>query len=171
MLAGIIGPFVAPYDPSFQNPSPALSLHAPYGAHLLGTTQSGQDVLSQLLTGIRLTLELAFFVGLVATVLSVIVGVTAAFLGGVWDEVLSLLTNVVPGHPRAAAAHRAARLLADQGPERDHPGAQPAQLAVGSPGDPGADAGHPQPRLHLGGPGDRGENLADHRATRSCRTR
>ena len=95
MLAGIIGPFVAPYDPSFQNPSPALSLHAPYGAHLLGTTQSGQDVLSQLLTGIRLTLELAFFVGLVATVLSVIVGVTAAFLGGVWDEVLSLLTNVV----------------------------------------------------------------------------
>ena len=95
VLAGIIGPFVAPYDPSFQNPSPALSLHAPYGAHLLGTTQSGQDVLSQLLVGIRLTLELAFFVGLVATVLSVIVGVTAAFLGGVWDEVLSLLTNVV----------------------------------------------------------------------------
>src|ERR1700720_2819572 len=95
VLAGIIGPIVAPYDPSFQNPSPALPLPAPYGAHLLGTTQSGQDVLSQLLTGIRLTLELAFFVGLVATVLSVLVGVTAAFLGGVWDEVLSLLTNVV----------------------------------------------------------------------------
>jgi peptide/nickel transport system permease protein len=95
VLAGIIGPLVAPYDPSFQNPSPALSLHGPYGAHLLGTTQSGQDVLSQLLVGIRLTLELAFIVGLVATVLAVIVGVTAAFLGGVWDEVLSLLTNVV----------------------------------------------------------------------------
>lgn len=94
VLAAIIGPFVAPYDPSFQNPSPDLSMHAPYGAHLLGTTQSGQDVLSQLLVGIRLTLELAFFVGLVATVLSVVVGVTAAFLGGVWDEVLSLLTNV-----------------------------------------------------------------------------
>jgi peptide/nickel transport system permease protein len=95
VLAGVIGPFVAPYDPSFQNPSPDLSMHAPYGAHLLGTTQSGQDVLSQLLTGIRLTLELAFFVGLVATALSVLVGVTSAFLGGVWDEVLSLLTNVV----------------------------------------------------------------------------
>jgi peptide/nickel transport system permease protein len=94
VLAGVIGPLVAPYDPSFQNPSPDLSMHAPYGAHLLGTTQSGQDVLSQLLTGIRLTLELAFFVGLVATALSVLVGVTSAFLGGVWDEVLSLLTNV-----------------------------------------------------------------------------
>ena len=94
VLAGIIGPEVTPYDPSFQNPLPSLSLHAPYGAHLLGTTQSGQDVLSQLLVGIRLTLELAFLVGVVATALSVIVGVTAAFLGGVWDEVLSLVSNV-----------------------------------------------------------------------------
>jgi len=94
VLAGIIGPQVTPYDPSYQNPSPALSLHAPYSAHLLGTTQSGQDVLSQLLFGIRLTLELALVVGLVATAISVIVGVSAAFLGGVWDEVLSLFTNV-----------------------------------------------------------------------------
>jgi peptide/nickel transport system permease protein len=94
VLAAIIGPLVTPYDPSYQNPSPSLSLHAPYGAHLLGTTQSGQDVLSQLLVGIRLTLELAFFVGLVATALSVIVGVSAAFLGGVWDELLSLVSNV-----------------------------------------------------------------------------
>ena len=94
VLAGIIGPLVAPYDPSYGNPAPALSLHAPDGAHLLGTTQTGQDVLSQLLSGIRLTLELAFIVGLVATALSIIVGVTSAFLGGVWDEVLSLISNV-----------------------------------------------------------------------------
>jgi peptide/nickel transport system permease protein len=94
VLAAIIGPLVTPYDPSYQNPSPALSLHAPDGAHLLGTTQSGQDVLSQLLVGIRLTLELSILVGLIATALSVIVGVTSAFLGGVWDELLSLLSNV-----------------------------------------------------------------------------
>jgi peptide/nickel transport system permease protein len=94
-LAGIIGPFVAPYDPGYQDPAPALSMHAPYAAHLLGTTQSGQDVLSQLLVGIRLTLELALLVGVIATTLSVLVGVTAAFLGGVWDEILLLLSNVV----------------------------------------------------------------------------
>jgi ABC-type dipeptide/oligopeptide/nickel transport system permease subunit len=51
VLAAIIGPLVAPYDPGYQNPAPGLSLHAPYGAHLLGTTQTGQDVLSQLLSG------------------------------------------------------------------------------------------------------------------------
>ena len=69
-------------------------MNAPSAAHLLGTTQSGQDVLSQLLVGIRLTLELGIIVGLVATALAVIVGVTAAFLGGFWDELLSLVTNV-----------------------------------------------------------------------------
>jgi peptide/nickel transport system permease protein len=94
VLAAVIGPMVAPFDPSFQNPSPALSLHPPDALHLLGTTQSGQDVLAQLLAGIRLTLELAFSVGVVATTLSVVAGVTAAFLGGVWDELLSLATNV-----------------------------------------------------------------------------
>jgi peptide/nickel transport system permease protein len=94
LLAAIIGPLVAPYDPGYQNPSPALSMAAPSAAHLLGTTQSGQDVLSQLLSGIRLTIELALQVGVIATVLSVIVGVAAAFLGGFWDELLSLLTNV-----------------------------------------------------------------------------
>ena len=95
VLAAIIGPMVAPYDPGYQNPAPNLSLAGPSAAHLLGTTQSGQDVLSQLLVGIRLTLELALLVGIIATALSVLVGVTAAFLGGVWDEVLLLLSNVV----------------------------------------------------------------------------
>ena len=94
VLAAVIGPFVAPYDPSFGSPNPALALNAPSAAHLLGTTQSGQDVLSQLLTGIRLTLELALLVGVIATVLSVIVGVTAAFRGGLWDDLLSLVSNV-----------------------------------------------------------------------------
>jgi peptide/nickel transport system permease protein len=94
VLAGIIGPEVAPYDPSYQNPAPSLELHPPDAAHLLGTTQTGQDVLSQLLVGIRLTLELALIVGLVATALAVIVGVAAAFLGGLWDELLSLVSNV-----------------------------------------------------------------------------
>lgn len=94
VLAAIIGPLVVPYDPSYQNPSPGLSMSSPSSAHLLGTTQSGQDVLSQLLVGIRLTLELAVIVGVVATALSVLVGVTAAFLGGFWDDFLSLVSNV-----------------------------------------------------------------------------
>jgi peptide/nickel transport system permease protein len=95
LLVAIVGPLVTPYDPSYQNPSPAAAMNAPSAAHLLGTTSTGQDVLSQLLVGIRLTLELGLIVGVVATVLAVIVGVAAAYLGGFWDELLSLITNVV----------------------------------------------------------------------------
>jgi peptide/nickel transport system permease protein len=91
ILAAIIGPQVLPYDPNAVTP---LTLKPPSAAHLLGTTQTGQDVLSQLLVGIRLTLVLAFFVGVIATALSVLVGVTAAFLGGTWDDFLALLCNV-----------------------------------------------------------------------------
>jgi peptide/nickel transport system permease protein len=94
LLAAIIGPMVEPYDPGFVNQNPAVSLNHPDAQHLLGTTQLGQDVLSQLLTGIRLTLEIALLVGVIAMVLSVLVGVTSAYLGGFWDELLSLVTNV-----------------------------------------------------------------------------
>jgi ABC-type dipeptide/oligopeptide/nickel transport system permease subunit len=91
LLIAIIGPEVTPYDPGVTTP---LQAAPPSSAHLLGTTQTGQDVLSQFLNGVRLTLELAFWVGVIATSLSVIVGVTAAFVGGIWDELLSLLSNV-----------------------------------------------------------------------------
>jgi peptide/nickel transport system permease protein len=94
VLAAIIGPEVSPYDPSYANPDPSLLMAHPSAQHLLGTTQTGQDVLSQLLDGIRQTILLAMVVGIIATALSVIVGVTSAFLGGVWDEFLSLVTNV-----------------------------------------------------------------------------
>jgi peptide/nickel transport system permease protein len=94
VLAAIIGPELAPYDPSYQNPDPALLMAHPSAQHLLGTTQTGQDVLSQVLAGVRQTIVLALVVGVIATALSVIVGVTSAFLRGVWDEVLSLISNV-----------------------------------------------------------------------------
>jgi peptide/nickel transport system permease protein len=94
VLAAIIGPQVLPYDPSYANPDPTLSMAHPSVQYLLGTTQTGQDILSQMLVGIRLTIELALLVGVIATALSVIVGVTSAFLGGAWDEFLSLVSNV-----------------------------------------------------------------------------
>lgn len=91
VLAAIIGPEVEPYDPGFQT---SLITARPSAQHWFGTTQLGQDVLSQVLTGIRLTMELALLVGVIATVLAVLLGVTAAFLGGFWDDLLSVVTNV-----------------------------------------------------------------------------
>jgi peptide/nickel transport system permease protein len=94
VLAAIIGPMVTPYDPSAQSFLPANVLHAPSAQHLLGTTALGQDVLSQLLVGLRSTLVLGVLTGLIATSIAVAVGLSAGFLGGIWDEILSLLSNV-----------------------------------------------------------------------------
>ncbi len=144
-LIAIIGPFVAPYNPSFQNPNPALSLAAPSAAHWLGTTQAGEDVLSQLLTGIRLTLELGLLVGVIATALSVLVGVTAALPRRVLGRAADADQQRIPGHSRAAAAHRLARLSAAHWADRDDPGASRTRLALGRTGHPSADAVDPGP--------------------------
>ena len=94
VVVAVIAPWVAPYDPSAINPAASQSLHAPDVAHWLGTTQSGQDVLSQFLVGIRMTMELAVIVGAISTGLSALVGVSAGYLGGIWDEVLSFVSNI-----------------------------------------------------------------------------
>src|SRR3954470_23775994 len=69
------------------------SLH-PSGDHWLGTTSLGQDIWAQLVYGTRESLVIALVAGFFATVLAVLVGVSAAYLGGIGDEILSLITNV-----------------------------------------------------------------------------
>ena len=88
-------------------------------------------MLSQLLVGIRLTLELGIIVGVVATALAVIVGVTAAFLGGFWDELLSLVTNVFLVIPALPLLIVLLGYFPNKGRDADHRRARPARLAVG----------------------------------------
>ncbi len=91
LLFAVIGPWVAPYDPSAR--SNAI-VQPPSAAHWFGTTHLGQDVFSQVLVGTRGVIFVGFLAGIVATVLSVIIGVTAGYLGGAADEGLSALSNV-----------------------------------------------------------------------------
>ena len=74
----------------------------PSGSHLLGTTAFGQDIFAQLVYGTRQSLIIALVVGGLATVLSVLIGVSAAYLGGGADSLLSAFTDiflVVPTFP------------------------------------------------------------------------
>jgi peptide/nickel transport system permease protein len=91
ILFAIIGPWVAPYDPDAQSND---LVQPPSAAHWFGTTHLGQDILSQILVGTRGVMVVGFTAGIVATALSVIIGVTAGYLGGGWDDSLSALSNV-----------------------------------------------------------------------------
>ncbi|HEY0533419.1 MAG TPA: ABC transporter permease, partial [Actinoplanes sp.] len=91
VLVAIIGPWIAPYDPDQRSND---LVQGPSAHHWLGTTHIGQDILSQLLVGTRSVVYVGFLAGIVATVLSVLVGVTAGYIGGKTDDGLSALSNV-----------------------------------------------------------------------------
>ena len=100
-LMAVFGPMLAPYDPS-ANSDAVLSPPSP--AHWLGTTQNGQDVLSQLLVGTTASLLIGFGAAAAATVIAVIVGIGSGFFGRGGGEALSLLTSVflvIPALPLA----------------------------------------------------------------------
>lgn len=102
LVLAVVGPWVAPYDPSASLSTTNGVAQPPSAAHWLGTTQVQQDVFSQLLAGGRSTVLVAFLSGLVATVLSVLIGVTAGYLAGPADDLLSMLANfflVLPALP------------------------------------------------------------------------
>ncbi len=91
VVTGIVGPLVVVHPNAFVGP-----LLAPPSSHfLLGTTQTGQAVLAQLVVSTGGSLEVGFAAGAIATCVSILVGVGGGFLGGRLDEVLALFTNVV----------------------------------------------------------------------------
>ncbi len=91
VVVAILAPVIAPYDPHALQFTQMLQ---PSRTHLLGTTGTGQDIFSQLVWSARESLVIALGAGLGATVVSVIVGVTAAYMGGLWDHFLNLFTDV-----------------------------------------------------------------------------
>ena len=102
LVLAVIGPWIAPYSPGASVSTTNGVPQPPSAAHWLGTTQLQQDVFSQLLVGGRSMLVVAFLSGAIATVLSVVVGVTAGYLTGLADDLLSMLANfflVLPALP------------------------------------------------------------------------
>src|ERR1035438_10275326 len=119
-VVAVIGAWIAPYSPNLTNESwvqhvlvagtgPGTHIKADYyplplppsGAHWLGTTVFAQDVWSQLLVSTQATVAVGLLAAAISTALSIIVGVTAGYLGGGADEGLSLVGNVflaIPGN-------------------------------------------------------------------------
>ncbi|MDE3134425.1 MAG: ABC transporter permease [Acidobacteriota bacterium] len=90
--------FIAAFPGLIAPDSPSAPVYAQNagvsGAHLLGTNQLGQDVFSQLIWSTRQTLVVTLIVSVIATFLSMIVGVTAAYLGGLTDRILTIIIDV-----------------------------------------------------------------------------
>jgi ABC-type dipeptide/oligopeptide/nickel transport system ATPase component/ABC-type dipeptide/oligopeptide/nickel transport system permease subunit len=97
-LFGLVGPLLVGDPDRIDN----IGLTSPGRGHVLGTTQTGQDVLAQIAYATRGSLSIGVLVGVLATVLAALFGIVGAYLGGVVDEAFSLFSNVmlvIPGLP------------------------------------------------------------------------
>lgn len=92
VVVAAIAPLISVSDPN------AFSLlaarQAPSWHHLFGTTDQGSDIFSQVVMGARRSLLLGAAAGAIATGVAAVLGITAAYMGGIVDEVINLLTNV-----------------------------------------------------------------------------
>ena len=116
LLASVLAPLLAPYDPGAIDVTAALQPPGSPG-HLLGTDALGRDMLSRLLYGGRG----AILPALAATVLSMafglVVGVLGGYFGGWLDWGLTVLTNIFQGLPGTCLMVAVAGVL---GPGAEH---------------------------------------------------
>jgi oligopeptide transport system permease protein len=98
VLCALIGPFVTPYAYDEINKNDVW-LGPLTGNHLIGSDSLGRDLLARLFTGLGVSLA----IGAVATTVSLVIGVawgaTAGYLGGVVDEVMMRIVDVLYSLP------------------------------------------------------------------------
>jgi peptide/nickel transport system permease protein len=102
VLCALVAPLIAPYDPNEQD---YLAITDPPSlAHPLGTDDLGRDVLSRIIYGSRVSLE----VGLIAVGIAVGVGVTlglvAGYAGGFADDAIMRVVDAIQAFPNLILA-------------------------------------------------------------------
>jgi peptide/nickel transport system permease protein len=99
IFMAIFGELIAPDDPEASSTD---VLAAPSGSHLLGTTENGSDVLSQLLVGARVSIIVGFAAAIISAVIGAAVGLLSGYFGGWTDRILDAVDNwflVIPTLP------------------------------------------------------------------------
>ncbi|MFQ6038686.1 MAG: ABC transporter permease [Candidatus Aminicenantales bacterium] len=96
VLAALLADIISPYPPSER----FAPYQKPNRAHLLGTNDIGNDILSELIHGTRISLFVGFGAGVIATLLGLFIGLISGYFGGIAEEVLMGLTDIFLLIPR-----------------------------------------------------------------------
>ncbi len=97
LLAIVFAPQVTPYDP-IQKDTPARN-QAPSLLHPFGTDKLGRDILSRVLYGGRVSLQVGFLSIGLAVVVSVPLGLLAGFFGGLLDNAVMRVMDLILAFP------------------------------------------------------------------------
>jgi peptide/nickel transport system permease protein len=121
VAAALVAPLLSPYDP--QAVDLALAGQGPSAEHPLGGDELGRDLLTRILVGARLSLLTGFVAVGVALVVGLPAGLVAGYFGGVWDQALMRLMDLLLAFPTLLLAILIVMVLG--------PSAQSAMVAVG----------------------------------------
>ncbi|MGE0394177.1 MAG: ABC transporter permease [Vicinamibacterales bacterium] len=115
VVAGVLGPLVLPLDPVTQDL--ALRLAGPSWGHPFGLDELGRDILARLVTGARVSLLVGGVVVGVSALAGVALGAIAGYAGGLVDDAISRVMDVLLAFPGLLLA---IALVAVLGPSLGH---------------------------------------------------
>lgn len=97
LIVAVAAPWIAPMSP--LETDLANTLAPPSAAHLLGTDQFGRDVLSRLIWGTRISLQVAVAVMALSLSLGMVIGAVAGFFGGWVERVTVSIIDILLAFP------------------------------------------------------------------------
>jgi ABC-type dipeptide/oligopeptide/nickel transport system permease subunit len=97
VFVGVFATILAPHDPYLVDLS--IRLQSPSSIHLLGTDHYGRDILSRLIYGARISLEVGIIASLISLTIGVFLGILAGYYGGITDNIIMRITDIMFGFP------------------------------------------------------------------------
>jgi peptide/nickel transport system permease protein len=97
IVAALLGPIASPYDPAAQELS--RRLESPSLSHPFGLDELGRDILARLLSGARISLLVGLAVVSVSSVVGMTLGSIAGYFGGLVDDLISRVVDVLMAFP------------------------------------------------------------------------
>jgi ABC-type dipeptide/oligopeptide/nickel transport system permease subunit len=90
--AALLAPWIVPYNPEAISGEP---FEPPSARHWLGTNDLGQDLLSEMIIGARISLSIGALAAMIAICIGTLVGMVAGYFGGWADAILMRLVDIV----------------------------------------------------------------------------
>lgn len=97
LLMALAAPLIAPYDPILQNAD--VRLQAPSLLHPFGTDNFGRDILSRVIWGTRIDLQMALIGVVFPFLIGTTIGTVAGFFGGIVDALFMRLVDIILAFP------------------------------------------------------------------------
>ena len=93
IITAILAPYISPYDPTSINDKKVLM--PPDKQNILGTDELGRDVLSRLIYGSRISIEVGIIAVGISTIIGTFLGAIAGYYGGIIDAIIMRFVDIM----------------------------------------------------------------------------